>query len=81
MNNWTGSGVWEGWSIEGDELISPTGRAYKHFDIEPEYYTQSDLARLLGVTRGAIADRMRRGTLPPYDKDKTWRYDTIKHLL
>jgi hypothetical protein len=28
---------------------------------------QADLARILNVTRGAVADRIRRGTLPPYD--------------
>lgn len=46
-----------------------------------EYYTQSDLARALGISRGAIAGRISRGTLPPFDDGKTWRYETIRHLL
>lgn len=46
-----------------------------------DYYTQSDLARALGVSRGAIAGRISRQTLPPFDDGLTWRYDTIKHLL
>lgn len=80
-NEWTGTGLWSGWRIEGDCLISPTGRTYKPDDIEPQVYTQAELAKALGVTRGAIADRIRRGTLPPFDAGKTWRYETIKHLF
>ncbi|REK68031.1 MAG: hypothetical protein C6P35_03420 [Cohnella sp.] len=75
------SGVWAGWTITDQALISPTGRKYKPSDIEPEVYTQSDLAKALGVTRGAIADRVRRGTLPPFDEGKTWRRETIQHLF
>lgn len=45
------------------------------------HYSQSDLARVLGVSRGAIADRVRRKTLPPFDEEKMWCFETIKHLL
>lgn len=75
------TGVWEGWEITPDALISPMGRKYKPEEIEQEWYTQADLARALGVTRAAIGDRMRRGTLPPFDRDKMWHYTTIKHLF
>lgn len=77
------SGIWDGWEITDDALVSPTGRTYTPSDIEPEHYTQAELARALGVTRGAIADRIRRGTLPPYDdpEQKTWRSETIRHLF
>lgn len=88
---WTGSGIWEGWRLTTDHaassygkpvLVSPTGRAYGPGDIEPERYTQADLARVLGVTRGAIADRIRRGTLPPFDgNDKTWSREAIQDLF
>lgn len=81
MKKWTGTGAWDGWKIVGDSLISPTGRMYTPADIEPSKYTQADLAKSLGVTRAAIADRIRRGTLPPFDDGKTWRYETIKHLF
>src|SRR5690606_21023347 len=76
-------GAWTGWDITDNELISPTGRIFKPDDIEPEQYTQAELARALDVTRGAISDRIRRGTLPPYDdpQKKTWRRETIKHLF
>lgn len=80
-NNWTGSGTWAGWKIVDDVLISPTGREFKPSDIGGERYTQADLAKALGVTRGAIADRIRRGTLPPFDEGKAWKWETIKHLL
>lgn len=80
-NEWTGTGAWSGWRITDDALISPSGRMYKPSDIEPQVYTQAELAKALGVTRGAIADRLRRGTLPPFDSDKTWSYGTIKHLF
>ncbi|WP_019536547.1 DUF3653 domain-containing protein [Paenibacillus ginsengihumi] len=75
------SGVWDGWSLTSDALISPSGRRFTPDDIEPLYYTQADLARALGVSRMAIGDRVRRGTLPPFDKGKTWHRDTIKRLL
>lgn len=78
---WTGTGAWEGWSIVDGKLISPTGRIYGPEDIEPDKYTQSDLARLLGVTRGAIADRIRRGTLPEFDGPGYWHYNSIKNYL
>jgi hypothetical protein len=82
MNNeWKGAGLWEGWEMCGELLLSPTGRVYKPEDIEPREYTQTELAKALGITRGAIGDRLRRGTLPPFDHDKKWKYDTIKHLL
>lgn len=80
-NEWTGTGVWAGWRITDGSLNSPTGRVYNPDDIEPAVYNQTELAKALGVTRGAIADRIRRGTLPPFDVGKTWRYDTIKHLF
>ena len=89
-NEWTGTGIWEGWRITTDHaasshgqpvLVSPTGLAYGPGDIQPSLYTQSDLAKALGITRGAIADRLRRGTLPPFDEGKMWRYETIKPLL
>ncbi|MFB5759061.1 DUF3653 domain-containing protein [Paenibacillus medicaginis] len=81
-NKWIGSGIWQGWSIDDEVIVSPSGRTYKPEDIEPNY-KQADLAKALGVTRGAIADRIRRGTLPPFDDEskKTWHVDTIKHLL
>lgn len=75
------TGAWDGWTITDDVLTSPTGCVYKPSDIEPVYVSQSDLARMLGVTRYAIADRLRRGTLPPLDDNKKWRYEQIKHLL
>lgn len=77
------TGAWSGWRITDSTIISPSGREYKPSDIEPVFYTQSDLARALGVTRGAVADRIRRGTLPPYDDPdkKTWHRDTIKYLF
>lgn len=80
-NEWTGTDVWAGWQITEGLLVSPTGRKYTPEDIEPRAYTQADLAKALGVTRGAIADRIRRGTLPPFDEGKKWRYETIKHLF
>ncbi|GAA0395832.1 DUF3653 domain-containing protein [Paenibacillus motobuensis] len=80
-NDWIGTGDWSGWKISGNALISPSGREYKPEDVEPREYTQADLAKALGVTRGAIADRLRRGTLPPFDHDKKWKYETIRHLL
>lgn len=93
MNKWVGTGAWEGWRIDGDQLISPTGLVYSPDDVEPNKYTQSDLARILRVTRGAIADRVRRSekaraegrekpeTLPPYDEPGVWYRDTIKHIF
>ncbi|RXZ83001.1 hypothetical protein EBB07_08825 [Paenibacillaceae bacterium] len=33
------------------------------------YFNQNQLAEALGVTRGAIADRLRRGTLTPDAQD------------
>jgi len=75
------TGVWDGWEITNQSLISPTGREYKPSDVEPEVYTQADLAKALGVTRGAISDRIRRGTLPPFDEGKTWHAETIQHLF
>jgi hypothetical protein len=46
---------------------------------------QADLARKLNITRGAVADRLRRGTLPPFDGVDSngrgyWTPETIKHL-
>lgn len=89
MDEWTGKGIWAGWRITTDHaassygqpvLVSPDGRAFGPGDIAG-CYSQADLARALGVTRAAIADRIRRGTLPPFDDGKAWRYETIKHLL
>lgn len=87
--------VWPGWiattnhpeSKDGKRvLISPTGRAYKPEDIEPQEYSKSELAKALGVTRGAIQDRMNRGTLPEYDGFTPagrgfWFAGTVKHLI
>ncbi|WP_407653464.1 DUF3653 domain-containing protein [Brevibacillus ruminantium] len=78
---WTGTGTWDGWRIVEDTLISPSGRRYLPVDLEPKVYSQADLAKALGVTRGAIADRVRRGTLPPFDEGKTWRAETIRYLF
>lgn len=85
---WKGTGKWVGWKFtqyhddSGDPvLISPTGRAYRPEDIEPEEYTQSDLARILNVTRGAIADRIRRSTLPDFDNGSTWSRDAIVDIV
>lgn len=68
-----------------DEAIEARLSAEKDAAAAPpqikEFYTQSDLAKALGVTRGAIAGRVNRGTLPPYDKEKTWRQETVTHLL
>lgn len=80
-NNWIGQGVWTGWYIENDKLISPTKQSYSPTDIEPDRYTQADLARALGVSRAAIKDRLNRGTLPPFDGESYWHYETIKHLF
>jgi len=89
-NIWTGKGIWEGWRLTTDHaaakdgqpvLISPSGRAFGPDDIEPKIYTQAELARALGVGRTAIAGRIQRGTLPPFDEGKTWRYETIKPYL
>lgn len=65
--------------------ISPTGRVYSLTN-EPGEYSQSDLAKALGVSTAAIRDRIRRGTLPNYDRYTTsgrgyWNSDTVKHLL
>lgn len=79
-NEWTGTGVWSGWKIVDDYLVSPIGQKYTPDDIVGTY-NQTDLARALGVTKAAIQDRIKRGTLPPFDEGKTWRYETIKHLL
>ncbi len=89
---WTGTGVWAGWRLTTDHaasnhgqpvLVDPDGKAYGPGDIRrPERsFTQADLSRALGVTPGAISDRIRRGTLPPKDDPRGWRYETIKHLL
>lgn len=79
-NEWTGTGVWSGWKIVDDYLVSPDGRKYAPGDIAG-MYNQADLARALGVTKSAILDRKNRGTLPPFDEGKRWRYETIKHLF
>lgn len=79
-NEWTGTGVWSGWKIIDGHLISPDGRKYAPGDIVG-MYNQADLARTLGVTKAAIQDRIKRGTLPPFDEGKKWRYETIKHLF
>lgn len=83
QNNWIGSGPWDGWIIKGDKLISPSGRAYGPSDIETSKYSQSDLAKALGVTRAAINDRVRRGSLPPFDDPakKTWLVSSVQHLF
>lgn len=85
MNNWTGSGEWEGWKIIEGRLVSPSGRAYKPEDIEPDKYTQAELARVLGITRGAIQDRIKRGTLPPFDGEVNgrgyWSSETIAGII
>lgn len=93
-NNWVGTGIWQGWSIianhivgdsEKQVLISPDGRAFDPDDILGTY-SQADLKKAIGVTAGAIAERVRRGTLPPYDMIDDngrgrWKYDSIKHVL
>lgn len=75
------NGFWSGWTLTDRSLISPTGRKYGPDDIEPAVYTQAELAKALGVTRGAIADRIRRGTLPPFDAGKGWRRETIAPFI
>lgn len=91
---WTGTGIWEGWRITTDHpassygqpvLVDPDGNAYGPGDIRKRIY-QADLARQLGITRGAIQDRVKRGTLPPFDGYDEggrgyWHIGTIKHLL
>lgn len=74
-------GIWTGWRITPDALISPSGRRFKPEDIESMYYTQSDLAKILGISPAAVGDRVSRHTLPPFDKGKTWHRDTIRHLF
>jgi hypothetical protein len=80
---------WDGWRLTTDHaassygqpvLVSPDGRAYGPSNIGGNY-TQADLAKALNVTPGAIQDRRRRGTLPPFDEGKTWCYKTIKSHL
>lgn len=93
-DQWTGQGVWAGWRITTDHaassygqpvLVDPDGNAYGPADIRKRVY-QADLADKIGVTRGAIQDRIRRGTLPDFDgrDDKGrgyWHIGTIKLLL
>lgn len=87
--------VWPGWSLTGNHpaakdgvpvLVSPTGRAYKPEDIEPREFSQSDLAKSLGVSSAAVRDRISRGTLPAYDGFKPsgrgyWTSHTIRAIL
>lgn len=91
-DQWIGAGLWAGWRMTTEHaasnygqpvLVDPEGKAYGPGDIKrPERaYTQADLARALNVTPGAIVDRMRRGTLPPKDDPRGWKYETIKYLL
>lgn len=44
-------------------------------------YTPIELANLLGLTRAAIYQRRKAGTIPPFDEEKKWKLETIKHLL
>ncbi len=91
---WKGDGVWSGWRITTDHaassygqpvLVSPSGQAYGPGDIESEKhrgkYTQSALSRVLGVTKQAIRDRVKRGTLPPFDEPGIWYEDTIRPYI
>ncbi|MGG1673962.1 AsnC family protein [Paenibacillus sp. NRS-1783] len=69
---------------QGADIAKRT--TYGQRDTEPNRYSQARLARELGVSRGAIAGRIRRGNLPPFDGiDKNnrgyWLYDTIKQVL
>lgn len=87
--------IWPGWVLTTDHpastndtpvLISPTGRAYNPEDIETQQYSQSELADAMGISRGAIHRRMKRGTLPEYDGFTAagrgyWMAGTVKHLI
>lgn len=63
-------GVWAGWRMTTDHprssyghpvLVSPDGQAFGPGDIAgAQRLYQADLARLLGVTRGAINGRINR---------------------
>ncbi|WP_188066581.1 helix-turn-helix domain-containing protein [Brevibacillus brevis] len=91
---WQGTGIWAGWRLTTDHaassynqpvLVSPDGRAFGPGDIAGTY-SQADLAKALGVSRPAIAGRIERGNLPPFDgygKNERgyWHYETIRHLL
>lgn len=77
MDIWTGAGIWQGWRLTTDHaacshgqpvLVDPDGNAYGPGDIRRRVY-QADLARELGVSPAAVAQRFARGTLPPYDGD------------
>lgn len=57
--------MWQGWKLTDQGLIDPDGFVYQPSDIRKERFSQADLAKLLGVTRPAITDRLRRGTLIP----------------
>lgn len=47
----------------------------------PNLISQVELAKLLGVSRAAITGRKNRGTIPPFDEGKRWKYETICHLI
>lgn len=55
-------------------------RFYKP-ELREKLVSQVELARILGVSKAAILGRRNRGTLPPFDSGKRWRYETIKYLL
>lgn len=84
-NEWTGIGAWEGWSIVDDRLISPTGRAYKPEDIEPEIVSRRELEQLIGCSKQALTDRINRGTVPQPDgrdgRSPWWYRKNIAHLI
>ncbi|MDC0764879.1 AsnC family protein [Brevibacillus sp. AG] len=91
---WQGTGIWAGWRLTTDHsassynqlvLVSPDGRAFGPGDITGTY-SQADLAKALGVSRSAIAQRIQRETLPPFDGQGKngrdyWHFETIRHLL
>lgn len=89
--------IWDGWCYTADHpaskdgtgvLISPFGKVYHADDIDPEpnRFSQTELAKALGVSTAAIRDRIKRGTLPEYDGFTSagrgyWLAGTIKHLI
>lgn len=88
------TGIWSGWRWTTDHaassygqpvLVSPDGRAFGPGDIAGRY-SQNDLAKAQGVSRAAITNKIKRGSLPPFDGEEDngrgyWVYETISSYL
>lgn len=86
MVEWTGTGPWEGWTIEKGMLRSPTGQFYSPNDIEPEKVSRNELMMLIKCpSRQALTDRINRGTVPQPDgrdgRSPWWYRKNIIHLV